>query len=90
MIRIMILVLTVVCFCIPVYADGEKASNGDFVSNTLTDVFDKLSKITSGEKSVFYSEDEPEQVSDGYSADVLGERMPQATRTQKKSYSSDE
>jgi len=44
-------------------ADGEKKQLGkdDFVSTTLSDVFDKLGKFSSGEKSIVTSDYQDEE-----------------------------
>jgi hypothetical protein len=48
-----ILVLIIMAFVsVAVYAAEEKLGSGDFVSNTITDAFNKLSQYASGERKL--------------------------------------
>lgn len=50
-------------------ADGEKTGEGGFVASAISDVFDKVDKVTSGEKSILESVDD-------YEMDSSGRRIP--------------
>lgn len=56
-------------------ADSEKAGKDGFVASAISDVFDKVDKVTSGEKPILESVDD-------YDMDSSGHKIP-SRRTDK-------
>jgi len=70
----MIIVLVASC---PVCAETEKLGRDDFVSSTISDVFEKVGQYTSGEKRLFDRyEERAERGSDADATDPLGRTVP--------------
>ena len=81
MIKGLFLVIMMTAAGVPAYAEEAKAPNDDFISSTISDVFDKLGKYTVGEKDIFYSKDENKDKDKDadYERDALGRKVPRAT-----------
>lgn len=63
--------------CAPVCAESEKLGRDDFVSSTISDVFDKVGKYTSGEKRLFDPDEKKAATREaGYDTDPLGRKIP--------------
>lgn len=73
----------------PIYAEGEKMGKDDFISNAISDVFDKVGKYTSGEKEIMSSKDEGMDEDTGYDRDALGRKVPSSTLRSGRALSND-
>lgn len=61
----------------PALAEGDRLGRDDFVSSTISDVFEKVGKYTSGEKRLFDRDEQPAgRVADAYNTDPLGRPIP--------------
>ena len=81
-----VLIISMLVTLTPVCAAGDETRGQDFVSSTLSTVFDKFDKYSSGEKGVFDSESEGAQ----YRTDALGHRIPASTRRRGEGNSPDD
>jgi hypothetical protein len=73
-----ILMATVMCQ-VQAFADDNKAKGDDFISSTVSSVFDKLNQYSSGEKHIFYTEEELENEDFGYGGYATGQKVPRKT-----------
>jgi hypothetical protein len=76
MVKRMSIVLVIIGACIAAYAEEEKVGEGNFLSNTITSVFDKVGKYTSGEKKLIpLDRDSWNSEEKAYEADPLDKKM---------------
>ena len=69
--------MAVACAC--AFADSEEKpqlGKDDFVSSSISAVFDKVDKITSGEEPIFDKNYKKSAGDEGYT-DILGRKMPE-------------
>ena len=52
MIRVYILIIAILCACIPAMAEDAQVGKEDFVSGAISNMFTKIGQYTSGEKSI--------------------------------------
>lgn len=63
-------------FCSCAHAEDERLGRDDFVSTAIADVFDKVGKYTSGEKTFFDRDEKSDQSASSGSTDPLGRPIP--------------
>ncbi|MDD5496561.1 MAG: hypothetical protein PHP46_05625 [Candidatus Omnitrophica bacterium] len=81
--RILLLVLIMMLAGVFSYAEEKKGAGDDFISSTVSDVFDKVNKYTSGQKDLFATPDEDTGAGSGdamgFTRDSLGRKVPRST-----------
>ncbi len=80
--KIMMILLAVLIVAVgysALFAEGEKIGEGDFVSSTISDVFDKLNQYSSGKKHILYTEEELNKEDNIYDRDALGRKVQAVT-----------
>ena len=77
MVKFILAILVVAIAAGAVYAEEKKLGKDDFVSSTISDVVDKVEKVTSGEEKIFmdeYDNNGHEQIKPN--EDPLGRKVP--------------
>jgi hypothetical protein len=67
--------LMVVISCYAAYAEDEHLGKDDFLTSSISAVFDKVGQYTSGEKRLLGPQDEGMRQGAGYAEDALGRKL---------------
>lgn len=78
-ITVLLALLIAVTAILPACAEEQEGGKDNFISNALSDVFDKLNQYSSGEKRIIYTEEEMKQEKDAtYDSSDFWQREPKA------------
>lgn len=81
--RVAVLALIIAGTAVFAYAADDKLAEDNFLTNTINSVFDKVSKVTSGEEGIIIKDyNKSEEKREDYTRDALGRKIQEpAIRT---------
>jgi maltodextrin utilization protein YvdJ len=78
-IQALIFIMAVIVIGVAVYAAEDKFGDDNFLTSSINAVFDKVSKVTSGEQGILIKDYDKEESRTDYSRDALGRKIQEPT-----------